>query len=135
MGIDHLAEDPAMEDDQDVDHEDSEVAKAMAAKRAQELGFRPQKEHVYNKLLPYAGPKMDGESARWFAEIKANLTLSLANREISPGFDTWAGRLNAYIHYYSYKFSKEDHVALVKLYFSFITTPDLELWIVNKMGE
>ena len=43
--------------------------------------------------------------------------------------------LYRYIHYYSFKFSKEDHVALIKLYFSFITTPDLELWIVNKMGE
>ena len=85
-----------MEDDNDVDTmEDAEQAEAAAVKRAAELGFRPQKEHAYNKLLPYAGDKFDAESSAWFAEIKANLTLSLANREIRPGFDTWSGRLNA----------------------------------------
>ena len=33
---------------------------------------------------------------------------------------------------YGFKFSKEDHVMLIKLHLSVIHIPDLEPWLVNK---
>ena len=42
-----------------------------ASARAKELGYRPQKEVCYNKLLPYAD-KLDEESAAVWRSIKAS---------------------------------------------------------------
>lgn len=61
--------------------------------RAAVLGFRPQKENVYNKLLPYAD-KLDEESSRLFVDIKTNLVKSILAREIRPGVALWTSRLN-----------------------------------------
>ena len=98
-----------------------------------DLVFRPQKEIIYNKLLPYSD-RLDDESLAWFKEIKANLAKSLALREIRPGFITWISRLSKYLRIYGLKFTKEDHIALIKLLNSFIYSPDLEPWLVNKAG-
>ena len=57
------------------------------------LGFRPQKENVYNKLLPYAD-KLDEESTKLFYDIKTNLIKSVLAREMRPGFALWTSRLN-----------------------------------------
>jgi hypothetical protein len=40
-----------------------------------------------------------------------------------------------YIKFYGYKFSKADHVSLVKALFSVVILPNLEPWLVNKTGE
>eukprot|EP00092_Neocalanus_flemingeri_P031411 GFUD01034116.1.p1 GENE.GFUD01034116.1~~GFUD01034116.1.p1 ORF type:complete len:1998 (+),score=527.07 GFUD01034116.1:71-6064(+) len=95
-----------------------------------ELGFEPQKEIVYNKVLPYA-TDIDKESTSWFAEIKANLGKSIALRELRPGIVTWTSRLNKFIRLYGLKFPKADHISAINLLYSFITTPDLEPFMVN----
>lgn len=69
-----------------MDEEDKE-------ERFKKLGFRPQKENVYNKLLPYAD-KLDEESNRLFIDIKTNLVKSVLAREIRPGCALWTSRLN-----------------------------------------
>lgn len=58
-----------------------------------DLGFRPQKELVYNKLLPYAD-KLDVESQVWLAQIKGNLGRAVMLRELKPGCVFWTSRLN-----------------------------------------
>ena len=87
--------------------------------RALQLGFVPQKEVIYNKLLPYSSD-IDSESTLWFQDIKANLGRALALRELRPGFVVWISRLNKYIRLYGLKFPLADHVALIKLLFSVI---------------
>jgi len=122
------------EAESDNDLEDSSEAKEDKSewkkRRNEELGFEPQKEIVYNKLLPY-GAEMDAESTNWFAEIKANLGKSIALRELRPGIVTWSSRLNKYIRLYGLKFPKADQISLIKLLYSFITTPGLEPFMVN----
>lgn len=68
---------------------DEEEAKA----RFEKLGFKPQKENVYNKLLPYAD-KLDEESTKLFMDIKTNLIKSVLAREMRPGCALWTSRLN-----------------------------------------
>lgn len=56
------------------------------------LGFRPQKELVYNKLLPYAD-ELDAESQMLLTEIKENLGRAVMLREIRPGCVLWSNKL------------------------------------------
>ncbi len=83
-----LPEDDYMDDDFEDEYED------VDADRADQLGFKPQKEVVYNKLLPYGGRQLDEESNAWFAAIKSNLARAVALRDIRPGFVTWSSRLH-----------------------------------------
>lgn len=61
--------------------------------RHRKLGFKPQKEIIYNKFLPYAD-KLDEESVKLFTDIKSNLFKSVLLREIRPGCVLWISRLN-----------------------------------------
>lgn len=67
--------------------------KRALKERFKKLGFTPQKENVYNKLLPYAD-KLDEESSKLFYDIKTNLVKSVLAREMRPGCALWTSRLN-----------------------------------------
>lgn len=55
-------------------------------------GFIPQKEIVYNKLLPYSD-RLDKEATELLAEIKANLSKAVLVRELWPGVAFWCRKL------------------------------------------
>uniref|UniRef100_A0A6P7GVF6 Proteasome activator complex subunit 4B-like n=1 Tax=Diabrotica virgifera virgifera TaxID=50390 RepID=A0A6P7GVF6_DIAVI len=90
-----------------------------------------QKENVYNKLLPYAD-ELEVESAQLFLDIKTNLIKSVLAREMRPSCALWTSRLMKYIKIYGMKFSKEDHIALIKLFYELTIIPDLEPTRINK---
>ncbi|XP_032233646.1 proteasome activator complex subunit 4 isoform X2 [Nematostella vectensis] len=98
------------------------------------LGFEPQKEICYNRLLPYE-QELDEESNRFLAEIKFNLGRAVVLREASPGALYWSNRLASYIKLYGRKFSKEDHIRFVKLFFGLTTIPDLDAQYVVGFGH
>lgn len=54
--------------------------------------FVPQKEIVYNGLLPYSD-RLDQEAAELLAEIKANLSRAVLLRELWPGVTFWCRKL------------------------------------------
>ena len=60
--------------------------------RIEKLGFQPQREIPYNKLLPYAD-RIDEESNAHFAEIKAQLGRTIQMRDIKIGASHWCGQL------------------------------------------
>ena len=64
--------------------------------RKDQLGFDPQKESIYNRLLPYAD-KIDDEALRVFAQIKGNLGRSVQLRDIKIGASHWVGQLSRYL--------------------------------------
>uniref|UniRef100_A0A8C3LQK6 Proteasome activator subunit 4 n=1 Tax=Chrysolophus pictus TaxID=9089 RepID=A0A8C3LQK6_CHRPC len=86
----------------------------------------PQKEIVYNKLLPY-GERLEAEAARFLAQIKGNLARAVQLQELWPGGLFWTRKLSTYIRLYGRKFSKEDHVLFIKLLYELITIPKLEI--------
>lgn len=49
--------------------------------RYKQLGFRPQKEHIFNNFLPYADG-IDEESQLFLNEIKSNLSKAVLLREL-----------------------------------------------------
>uniref|UniRef100_A0A8C6V0Y2 Proteasome activator subunit 4a n=1 Tax=Neogobius melanostomus TaxID=47308 RepID=A0A8C6V0Y2_9GOBI len=90
------------------------------------LGFQPQKDIVYNKLLPYAD-RLDEESNDVLSKIKGNLARAVQFREIWPGVLFWTRKLSTYMRLYGRKFSKEDHVLFIKLLYDLVTIPKLEI--------
>lgn len=102
--------------------------------REKVLGFKPQKEIIYNKLLPDSH-LIDKESNEVFAEIKGNLGRSVQLRDIKFGAGHWVGQLSRYIRLYGLKFSKEDHLALVHLLYELCVMPDLEISLVQKFAN
>ncbi|KAM9803831.1 proteasome activator complex subunit 4A [Neosynchiropus ocellatus] len=98
------------------------------------LGFVPQKDIVYNKLLPYAD-KLDEESNDILSKIKGNLGRAVQLREIWPGVLFWTRKLSTYIRLYGRKFSKEDHVLFIKLLYELVTIPRLEISMMQGLAR
>ena len=84
------------EEDMDIYDGEEEDEEKLAESRQAALGFKPQKEIVYNRLLPYA-ESLDDESSEAFATIKTNLGKTVCLREMRPGFVTWTSRLSRYV--------------------------------------
>uniref|UniRef100_A0A8B9T6E1 Proteasome activator subunit 4 n=1 Tax=Anas platyrhynchos TaxID=8839 RepID=A0A8B9T6E1_ANAPL len=63
----------------------------------------PQKEIVYNKLLPY-GERLEAEAGRFLAQIKGNLARAVQLQELWPGGLFWTRKLSTYIRLYGRKF-------------------------------
>ena len=57
---------------------------------------------------------------------------AFAKREIRPAGLIWISRMCKYIRMYGYKFPKEDHLALVRLFYDLLIQPDMEPWMANK---
>ncbi|GFT37520.1 proteasome activator complex subunit 4 [Nephila pilipes] len=98
--------------------------------RAENLGFFPQKESIYNNLLPYAD-KLNGESQKYLAEIKTNLGKAILCQELRD-ISSWSNHLAKYIRLYGRKFSKEDHVHFVKVFYELMIVPEIDLNFVKK---
>uniref|UniRef100_A0A3B4UZE2 Proteasome activator Blm10 middle HEAT repeats region domain-containing protein n=1 Tax=Seriola dumerili TaxID=41447 RepID=A0A3B4UZE2_SERDU len=88
-------------------------------------GFIPQKEVVYNSLLPYSD-RLDREATELLAEIKANLSRAVILRELWPGVAFWSRKLFSFLKLYGRRFSKEDHILFIKLLYELVTLPNLE---------
>lgn len=54
--------------------------------------FTPQKEIVYNGLLPYSD-RLDREATELLEDIKANLSRAVLLRELWPGVAFWSRKL------------------------------------------
>lgn len=76
----------------EVDEEQKEKEE-YRAKRAEVLGFKPQREIVYNRLLPYAD-KIDDESNEALRTIKTNLAKAVLAKEIRPSVTHWTKQLS-----------------------------------------
>ncbi|XP_056326451.1 proteasome activator complex subunit 4A isoform X1 [Danio aesculapii] len=119
----------------EVEEPDLENCNVKMKKEASELlGFSPQKDIVYNELLPYKD-KLDDESNEILAQIKGNLGRAVQLREIWPGVLFWTRKLSTYIRLYGRKFNKEDHVLFVKLLYELVTIPKLEISLMQSFAR
>lgn len=65
----------------------------MEDNRTSSLGFKPRKEVVYNKLLPYH-EQLDREIVEQICDIKENLAKAVILRDIRPGCIHWVSKLS-----------------------------------------
>ena len=61
--------------------------------RSDKLGFKPQKEIIYNRLLPY-NEGIDEEMVSQLQQIKANLGRAVQMRDIHVGCNHWTSQLS-----------------------------------------
>ncbi|XP_059159046.1 proteasome activator complex subunit 4B-like [Physella acuta] len=113
--------------------EEDDSDSIMMEGREAVLGFQPQKESVYSTALPYAD-EIDQESNAILSEIKGNLGRAIQLRDIKIGTRHWIVQLERYITLYGFKFSKTDHILLVKLMFELLTMPLQEFSLVEKFA-
>uniref|UniRef100_A0A3Q3IVD1 Proteasome activator Blm10 mid region domain-containing protein n=1 Tax=Monopterus albus TaxID=43700 RepID=A0A3Q3IVD1_MONAL len=106
----------------------------MKKVQSETLGFVPQKDIVYNKLLPY-GDRLDDESNDILRKIKGNLARAVQLREIWPGVLFWTRKLSTYMRLYGRKFSKEDHVLFIKLLYELVMIPRLEISMIQGLAR
>uniref|UniRef100_A0AAQ5XCN0 Proteasome activator Blm10 mid region domain-containing protein n=1 Tax=Amphiprion ocellaris TaxID=80972 RepID=A0AAQ5XCN0_AMPOC len=106
----------------------------MKKAKSDTLDFIPQKDIVYNKLLPYAD-RLDDESNDILSKIKGNLGRAVQLREIWPGVLFWTRKLSTYMRLYGRKFSKEDHVLFIKLLYELVTIPRLEISMMQGLAR
>ncbi|XP_061787911.1 proteasome activator complex subunit 4B-like [Nerophis lumbriciformis] len=85
----------------------------------------PQRELLYNGLLPYSD-RLDREASELLADIKWNLSRAVLLRELWPGVAFWTRKLFSFLKLYGRRFSKDDHVLFIKLLYDLVTMPDLE---------
>uniref|UniRef100_H2Z3X1 Proteasome activator complex subunit 4 C-terminal domain-containing protein n=1 Tax=Ciona savignyi TaxID=51511 RepID=H2Z3X1_CIOSA len=96
------------------------------------LGFTPQRENVYNRSLPYLDQHyLDSESNSALQLIKTGLANAVLLRDLRPGVTYWTSKLTRYIRLYGLKFSKEDHVLFIKLFYEVISIPDVECIVAD----
>ncbi|XP_058802846.1 proteasome activator complex subunit 4A-like [Phymastichus coffea] len=93
-----------------------------------------QTEIAFNKLLPYSD-KLDEEADNLLAYIKENLGRCVITRDINPGCVYWSQMLTEYILLYGLRFTKEEHVVLVKLMYELMTIPKLNSTYVSNFGS
>nr|XP_046233652.1 proteasome activator complex subunit 4B-like [Scatophagus argus] len=97
-------------------------------------GFIPQKEIVYNRLLPYSD-RLDREATELLADIKANLSRAVLVRELWPGVAFWSKKLFSFLKLYGRRFSKEDHILFIKLLYELVTLPNLEPYMMQSYAR
>lgn len=89
----------------------------------------PQFEIIYNKLLPFA-TEINQDSEILLQEIKLNLEKCIVLRELRPGCVVWTERLTKFISLYGLKFSKQDHIKFVHLFYQLILVPELDASLI-----
>ncbi|XP_014668208.1 PREDICTED: proteasome activator complex subunit 4-like [Priapulus caudatus] len=102
-------------------------------KQASSNMFKTQKNSIYNELLPYA-EDIKEEAEIHLSLIKENIGRSVLMKELRPGVLFWTAKLNKYITLYGFKFSKEDHLAFINLFFNLVTAEDMEMALVAKFS-
>ena len=83
-----------------------------------------QKPNIYNKYTPF-DEFINQQASAKFEEIRENLSRSIQLGEFEPGFSIWSMKLTRFISRYGFHFNKTDHLKLVNLYLSILSTADL----------
>uniref|UniRef100_A0A1I7YJA7 BLM10_mid domain-containing protein n=1 Tax=Steinernema glaseri TaxID=37863 RepID=A0A1I7YJA7_9BILA len=82
------------------------------------------------KYLPYSDA-IEEEADQWFVRIKDGLAHAILKRSIRPDFMYWLEDLQRYLGSYSLRFTKTDHVNLIKLLYNVVTMKDCDFRLVK----
>ena len=109
-----------------------ENGKYFVSDRTLKLGFNPQNEIIYNKLLPFASV-LDEESQQTLEAIKNNFSTSVIFRDLRLGLSFWCQQLVTYVGLYGFKFAKEDHIYFIKVLYNLLEVKNLEICAIDSI--
>ena len=85
-----------------------------------------QKSNLFNQYLPFYS-SIEHQIDQIFNEICENLSRLVQAEEFNPGFPLWSSKLQQFISFYGFHFSRDEHVRLIHLYLSVLSIPSLNL--------
>ena len=83
-----------------------------------------QKPNIYNQYSPFH-QSIQHQANLLFEEIRENLSRTIQQEELQPGFSYWSIRLQRFLSLYGYNFTKVDHLKVIHFYLSILSIPDL----------
>jgi hypothetical protein len=83
-----------------------------------------QKPDIYNKYSPFY-ESVKQQAITLFDEIRENLSRTIQLDELEPGFSVWSNKLKQFISLYGFHFTKIDHLKLIDVYLSILSSMDL----------
>jgi hypothetical protein len=93
-----------------------------------------QKELWEMRCFPY--PEEMAENAdEYFSYIKTGLARACLNRNTRPGLIYYAQELMKFVNFYGRRFTKRDHINMVELLYSVMTTDKLDFSIVMVLAN
>ncbi|KAM3719396.1 Proteasome activator complex subunit [Dirofilaria immitis] len=89
---------------------------------------RTRREYSY---LPYY-EAVSRNASFWLEQIKAGLATSTLSYAADSGISFWMNQLNQYLNHFYYRFSKGDHIKLIKFIYNIILEPDYDRRLIHK---
>lgn len=83
-----------------------------------------QKPNVYNQYSPFH-EIIRQHSFALFDEIRENLSRTIQQDELEPGFSVWSKKLKQFISLYGFNFTKDNHLKLINFYLSILSITNL----------
>ncbi|CAF1141433.1 unnamed protein product [Adineta ricciae] len=83
-----------------------------------------QKPDIYLRHLP-CPESITQQAFTFFEKIRENLSRTIQVGEYHPGFILWSKKLKEFISLYGFSFTRDDHIKLIKLYLSIISSTDI----------
>jgi hypothetical protein len=83
-----------------------------------------QKPNIYNRYSPFHEP-IKQQASKLFDEIRENLSRTIQLGELMSNFSIWSNKLERFISFYGFNFTKADHLKLIDLYLAILSITDL----------
>ncbi|GAV04190.1 hypothetical protein RvY_14503 [Ramazzottius varieornatus] len=123
---------PDVEDVIDLQDFDEEDDDDEIARRPSQVRF--QQTLPFNFKLPYED-KLEEEASTWLAEIIEGLAKSVMTGDYRPGLIVWCAKLDQYFRLHGRRFTKEQHVQLVHLFFELVVDEQMEPQLVSRLCQ
>uniref|UniRef100_A0A915PT72 Proteasome activator complex subunit 4 C-terminal domain-containing protein n=1 Tax=Setaria digitata TaxID=48799 RepID=A0A915PT72_9BILA len=89
---------------------------------------RTRREYSY---LPYY-ENISQNASCWLEQIKAGLAISTLPYAADSGIFFWMNQLSQYLNRFYYRFSKADHIKLIKFVYGIMLEPDYDRRLIHK---
>ncbi|VIO93706.1 Uncharacterized protein BM_BM6063 [Brugia malayi] len=127
-----------------IDNKSEDEAKTLKEKQSEKNGYlytsaegylrdkskfqHTRREYSY---LPYY-ENISRNSSFWLEQIKAGLAASTLSYAADSGISFWMNQLSQYLNFFCHRFSKADHIKLIKFIYNVILEPDYDRRLIHK---
>uniref|UniRef100_A0A1I7RNY6 Proteasome activator complex subunit 4 n=1 Tax=Bursaphelenchus xylophilus TaxID=6326 RepID=A0A1I7RNY6_BURXY len=126
------------DDDDEIDPDD--IAAEMDVDDSDESGAEEGTRMSYQKdmwqirMFPYS-EEMRQNADEYFTYVKTGLGRAVLHRNSRPGLVFWTQELNRFLALYGRRFTKRDHIHMVKLLYSAVIAEKLDFSIVQAISS
>ena len=93
-----------------------------------------QRQNPYNSFLPYSA-EVEVDADRILNQIKANFKNCLKPNLDLVQISKWLDNFQQYLDLYGFRFSAEDHVWFIKIFYGFLISDYVDQPRLDQFGE